>query len=334
MTKSRTSLLVALVVGACGGRQLPRHDRAAPAAEHRQSFHQTLGDSGIVADSTALTGRVVLDGKPVQEFAIVLTRDVGFVGVYEPPRVIRSSDGRFTLKPDEKGRDVVIVGRGFARHIILKSEIDELETPDLGDIAVSPGDTIYGTVRDEKGAPIANAHVALITAPSKFAEDATEDWGQLSVGNLATISDAHGNYSLEGVAANFRRGNHKPELLAWTADRASLPVRMPYGNANVDFSVAPIGAIEVATNGPPESFVTAKPVRDPHAALRPRHPGFAGTGTTMFDKVPAGDYVVMLITPRLATKIVQQRVTVMAGTTTSVTLSAAPASQPTAAPSP
>jgi hypothetical protein len=324
MTKSRTSLLVTVVLGACGGRQQARDDRPTASAERRQSFHQTLGGSGIIADSTALTGRVVLDGKPVPEFAIVLTRDVGFVGVYERPRVIRSNDGRFTLKPNEKGRDVVIVGRGFARHIILNSEITELKTPDFGDIAVSPGDTIRGTVSDEKGVPLANAHVALITTPSKFSEDATNDWVQLSVGNLATTTDARGNYSLEGVAANFRRGNNHPELTAWTSDRASLPVPMPYGNATVDFNVAPTGAIEVTTNGPPESFVTAEPVRDPQTTLRPRRPGFAGTGTTMFDKVPVGDYVVMLITPRLATKIVQQRVSVTAGSTTAVTLSAAP----------
>jgi hypothetical protein len=333
MTTSRMWLLVlALVVGACGGSQAPRDDRGNPRAQ--PSFHQTLGDSGIITDSTALTGRVVLDGKPVREFAIVLTRDAGFVGVYERPRVVRSNDGRFTLQADEKGRDVVIVGRGFSRHIILRSEIDELKMPDLGDIAVSRGDTIQGTVRDEKGIPLANAHVALITTPIKFSEDATNDWVQLSVGNLATVTDAHGSYLLEGVAANFRRGSNHPELSAWTVDRAALPVGMPYGNATVDFSVAPTGAIEVATNGPAESFVTAEPVRDPRTALRPRRPGFAGTGTTIFDKVPAGEYVVMLITPRLATKIVQQRVTVTAGSTTSLTLSAASASQPTTAPSP
>ncbi len=288
----------------------------------------------MITDSTALTGRIVLDGKPVPEFAIVLTRDAGFVGLYERPRVIRSKDGRFTLRPEDKGRDIVIVGREFARHIILQSEIDALKTPELGAIAVSPGDTIQGTVRDERGVPLANAHVALITTPSRFTEDATDDWVQLSVGNLATTTDAHGNYVLEGVDANFRRGISHPELSAWTADRASLPVRMPYGSATVDFNVAPTGAIEVVTDGPPDSFVTVEPVHDPKTSLRPRRPGFAGTGTTMFDKVPAGEYVVMLITRSVAAKIVQQRVTVTAGSTTSVTLSAAPASPPATAPSP
>jgi hypothetical protein len=288
----------------------------------------------MIIDSTALTGRIVLEGKPVPEFAIVLTRDAGFVGFYERPRVIRSKDGRFTLKPDDKGRDVVIVGRAFARHIILQSEIDALETSDLGTIAVSPGDTIQGTVRDERGVPLANAHVALITAPTRFSEDATDEWDQLSVGNLVTTTDAHGSYVLEAVAANFRRSNNHPELSAWTADRASLPVQMPYGSATVDFNVAPTGAIEVATVGQPDSFVRAEPVRDPKTSLRPRRPGFAGRGTTMFDKVPAGEYVVMLITRSVATNIVQQRVTVTAGSTTSVTLSAAPASPPAAAPSP
>jgi hypothetical protein len=323
MTTLRMSLLgVALVLGACAGSQVARDDRAtARRTEQRQSFHQSLGDSGMIADSTALTGRIVLDGKPVREFAIVLTRDAGSVGVYERPRVIRSNDGRFTLRPEEKGRDVVIVGREFARHIVLRSEIEELKKPDLGDIAVSPGNTIRGTVRDEKGVPLANAHIALITTPTKFAEDATDDWVQLSVGNLATTTDARGNYVLEGVAANLRRGSNHPELTAWTSDRASLPVPMPYGNAAVDFNVAPTGAIEVTTNGPPESIVMAEQVSNPHTALRARRPS-VGTGTTMFDRVPAGDYVVSLITPRLATKVVQQRVTVTAGSTTSITLSA------------
>lgn len=291
-----------------------------------------MADSNVITDNSVITGRVLLDGQPVRQFVVTLTADAGFVGVYEPPRVVRSKDGRFKLPLMGKGaRDVIIAGRGFARHVILRGEIEERHTPNLGDIAVEQGDTIQGSVLDSTGAPVANARVALISTPTMFSEEPKDELRQLSIGNIVAITDDRGKYILEGVAPNVRRGGHAPEIRAWSSDQASLPVPMPYGNATLDLKVAPTGVIEVAANGPAESFIWVRPASDPKTLLRPRRTGFTGTGTTTFDQVPVGDYIVELVTVQrgVGLQVVgSQRITVTAGTTVSVTLTQPAKAQP------
>jgi hypothetical protein len=334
--KTQLLLFASLVAGACGGRPVETPQEPAPRArEPAKASGDTHGNSASVPDSSAISGRVLLDGEPVREFAIALTIDAGFVGVYEPPRVFRSRDGRFKVPLGAKGpRDVVIVGRGFARQIILRSEIEERKTTDLGDVVVSHGDTIQGVVRDEKGLPLPNARVAVLTTPTMLSEEPKDEMRQLTIGNVLVTSDGRGTYFLEGVASNLRRDLGRPEVRAWTSDRASLPVQMPYGNATIDFNVAPAGSIEVTATGPSGSFVSVQPAGDSKTFLQPRR-GDSGRGsTTTFDQVPAGEYDVSLLSPK-GQLIARQRISVAGGTVTAVTIGP-PSTQPSpsAKPSP
>lgn len=327
-------LFAALVAGACGGRPVATPEEPAPGVPApANAFRDTHGDSGSAADSSAISGRVLLDGKPVREFAITLTADAGFVGVYEPPRVITSKDGRFKVPLSGKGpRDIVIAGRGFARQIILRSEIEERNETDLGDVVVSRGDTIQGVVRDEKGLPLPNARVAVLTTPTMLSEEPKDEMRQLTIGNVLVTSDARGNYLLEGVASNLRRGLAYPEVRAWTSDRASLPVRMPYGNATIDFNVAPLGTIEITATGPSGSFVWVQPAGDSKTFLHPRRGDSGRGGTTTFEQVPAGEYDVSLVSPK-GQLIARQRISVAGGTVTAVTIGP-PSTQPSASAQP
>jgi hypothetical protein len=313
---TRAGLAIA-ALNACFGGQTATPSSAPNRTEVR--------DSGVIQDGNTISGRVLLDGKPVRVFGVTLTVDAGSARVYEPQRVVRSKDGRFNVSLSAQGpRDVVIVGRGFARHIISRSEIELRGNLDLGTVVVSRGNTIQGTVRDERGAPVADARVALISVLNQLSEEPKDELFQFSIGNMFAMTDQGGEYVLEGVAPVVGRGSGHPAIRAWSSDRASVPVKAPDGDATVDLKLAPVGTIEAIANGPAEGLVSeglvsALPVGGrPSDIFLPRS-RLTGAGTIVFERVPAGDYIVFLYSRDTKTSS-QHRVTVTAGLTASVTL--------------
>jgi hypothetical protein len=73
---------------------------------------------------------------------------------------------------------VLLVGRGFTRRQLVVKVADD-HVVDLGDTVVVRGHAVTGHVRDERGEPVANAHVVL--------------------GDQDGMTDAAGGFDLVGV---------------------------------------------------------------------------------------------------------------------------------------
>jgi hypothetical protein len=249
MRGSCVALFLSLI--ACGGRReanspMPPELMTATGAGSAAGPQAAAGDTFVV-------GRVLLDGQPVPYYGVTVARN--FTSFYQPPTPIRAADGRFRVavpKPDTW--DVVIAGPGFARTVLPGKAIGDGQTLDLGDISVGHGHTIRGAVRDDSGAPVANARVALVASPWPGASD---DLAELAHGNIAAITDARGNYRIAGTAA-IALDTGRRQITASTADqRWSLPAMVPDTDATVDFMVGPTGALDATVVGSVQASVFA-----------------------------------------------------------------------------
>ncbi len=97
----------------------------------------------LVKREKVFKGRVVSDGKPLKRFRI-------------DDHDGESADGRFEL-PLPSTEDRVIFAVESAGYEPLM--VDRPVSPDLGDLSLNPAPTLGGTVRDEGGAPVADAVV-------------------------------------------------------------------------------------------------------------------------------------------------------------------------------
>jgi hypothetical protein len=144
--------------------------------------------------TATLTGRVLRDGAPMSRFAIVRKGLVPYRWITDPA-MIHASDGRFTLAElRESPCTVHVLALGSAWAATETIELEPGATLDLGDIALSRGLRIAGTVRNAAGDPIAGAHVTIGT-PFRDHDplhDAVD-------GNFATTSDSDGAFVFEGV---------------------------------------------------------------------------------------------------------------------------------------
>jgi protocatechuate 3,4-dioxygenase beta subunit len=112
------------------------------------------------------------------------------------------SDGMFVLKvaagPDKETLFTVRADGGGVVPMALGGVWSSSETADLGEHVLLPASKLAGKVTDAKGAPVADAEVALVAAPDRFAEPELE--GALRVTKTAgdgtfQFDDAGGRYN-------------------------------------------------------------------------------------------------------------------------------------------
>ncbi len=286
---------VAALIG-CGSASPP--PLAAPAAERE----------------TAIIGRVLLDGSPVTYFGVALAMPLApdiLPGILEPiwgPYPLSTKDGRFRLPVAAGTLNLVIAGPGFARAAVSNQNVEAGKTRDLGDIAVSRGHTIHGTVRDGAGAPIAGARVDLGTRDTPLGDD---DLSQRTWGYLSDTTDHDGHYRIDGVTWAFG----PPCVGVAARDGAALPVEAPDADATIDLTVVPTGRIEVTVHSVARVAVFAK---------RGGPCGMMVIGTkeqaVRTSDLPPGDYDVFMAGPE-AGATMPQHVSIVAGTVTTVAVS-------------
>ena len=154
----------------------------------------------VLPDGASITGRVVLDGQPVDYFGVVVNEEPKTRGEPEPQR---SPDGRFTrndLRPGHMA--VVVVGPSFQRKVIDDVVVTAGQQIDLGDIAVTAGQSLHGRVADASGMPIAGAVV--VVQAGKHLENDISLQNQLD-GTRGTRSDATGHFEIRRPARRSRR---------------------------------------------------------------------------------------------------------------------------------
>jgi protocatechuate 3,4-dioxygenase beta subunit len=190
----------------------------------------------VVPDRATLVGRVLLDGVPVPYFGIVIAEDPD--DEYSRPKPVRDPDGRFIDKDPELGTfAVILIGPTFARHVIPKVRFSSGQVTDLGDIAVSKGETIRGRVTDERGAGIAGASVRL--AAGRAMSDAPLT--AIMRGARVVTTDASGNYEIPGAPPP----TEERTLEATHAERGSSGLQTLAAQQTVlDLVLAKAGAID------------------------------------------------------------------------------------------
>ena len=190
----------------------------------------------MVYETAGLTGRVLLDGKPVPYYGFAVADSP--TDIYSRPTSVRDEDGRFTMKDPQLGTfAVVIVGNGFARRVVENVHITSGQVTDLGDITVDHGESVRGRVVDERGAPVPGATVAVRSSHG------SSDPGLVGImrGEVTAQADDRGYYELSGL----------PEASDERQIEASHPTRgtsgprpLPAGTTTFELVIAATGAID------------------------------------------------------------------------------------------
>jgi hypothetical protein len=274
---------LSIALSGCGAKSGP-----TPASAPRTSAAsaETQPAKPLRTDLGSVTGRVLLDGKPVPYYGVNL--DPGCC----PGRAtsIRSADGRFTIQGRPGVWDIVIVGPSFGQFVARGRELVAGATLDLGDVAMTHGHTIVGHVTDVIGRPVGGASVTITTSLARAEDDDLTAWSR---GNFATTSDARGAFRFEEVHV-FDLAGHRPKIVAKEDDAVSPEVEVPTNDATIDLVVWPAGGIDGEVNGANRSGATVHA----HPLSGDRVGDYAEVGADgkfRFENQMPGDYDLQLL---------------------------------------
>jgi hypothetical protein len=292
-------------------RYLDLEDRTAQATAH-------TGDTDVHLVSPrpgALTGRVVMDGRPVDYFGMTLTDEATKRGELVP---IHDHDGRFTkTKLGQLAFSVSISGPGFEPKVIEHVRIKPGEQLDLGDIVVTSGRVVRGRVVDRSGTPIADAAVvarpdAAIDAQVTLANDRDRRPG--------ARTDEAGRFELAGLPENISGY----QIQASTAGALAAPRALTQDDLDrdielvLDVSGSIVGRL-VDETGQPSHGVRSVVLATMTAPVHEYVASVGEDATFSLEPLPAGEYLASF--PRInAAPIAVQ---VGAGAATSVALTVA-----------
>jgi hypothetical protein len=238
------------------------------------------------ADRGTVSGRVLLDGEPVHYFGVA---GHPFGGTLTRPIPFHTRDGRFLLTFEEGEWELIVVGPGFARKVVLGMLVTPGATIDLGEVRVFRGFTIQGRVTDDSGKGVDGATVSLVQGAASGDRDLL---AALAVGNLTTTTFVDGSYVLEGFAATDIASHAR--ISATTSDgRISLELDVANGNATIDLVVTERGELVIEVAGPhnKNTHVMARSVAVRSAIYFPR---LAPSGNYEISNLPMGDYDVFI----------------------------------------
>jgi len=263
----------------------------------------------VVLDAARVTGRVLLDGKPVSYFGYALTEDAD--NVYSRPTTVRDEAGRFVEKDAEPGTyALVIVGPAFARTAIANVRVVPGQTTDLGDIAVTRGQVLRGRVVDGSGAGVAGATVAL-------SRDAygNAPLARLMSGARSATTDARGAFEIPGLVP----GDGETTLEATHPVRGISAVTIVPPGGSAVLVLAPTGALEGQVQPPSRELYRA-------VARRIDQPGrytaeIDRSGAFRFAQLPPGEYELDVVGELVAG---QPHATIAPGATARVMIVLAP----------
>lgn len=252
-----------------------------------------------------ISGRVILDGRPVRLFSLVYKRP-GSVDF----RSIESADGSFSVEAPSDIRELYIAGTEFSRALLTinRSSGDII----LNDVVVTKGELIEGRVTDEHGQPVDGAEITILQYPERIFGVAGRAYG-----NYQTIAHADGSFRFSGV---FRAGSRDAVIyaLASTNEASSRYQFLKYSGP-VLLVVHPLGSLRGQITGLTDSVQYSAiliPLRPPE----PLRYGVVSTvvrdGKFSFSAIPAIDYKLLMF--RNSTLVHAQRITLPANTTSDV----------------
>jgi len=233
----------ALVLREGSHRLTARRAQDSPGTWPRLDVEGSAHDLRIVlGEAGSITGRVLLDGAPVSDYAIAIVppndRDLS------PPagRSLHTTNGRFTLDDLPVGSwRVAVAAPGSDVVLTDVKEIASNKAVDVGDIALTRGRRITGHVRDAAGAPIAGARVTLNNGMSPW-NTAMEQRFQ---GNAETVTDASGAFAFDGISRRLQyalsASAHHPQYRSGE--------QRNFDGDTIDFVLAASGGIDGIVDG-------------------------------------------------------------------------------------
>lgn len=248
----------------------------APAARVRS------GESDlriVLAHSSVITGRVLLDGKPLPYFGVSLA------GEKDAPHEtgVRDENGRFSFRVPPGTWQLKLLGPGTALKGMDHVSVEHGQLLDLGDIDMPRGQHIQGHVRDANGSPVPNALVKIGRGIElQRNEPQLKQWFK---GEYETTTDKAGAYAFEGIAAPSW-GRMRLICATHPTRGASLVQQLPQDDSTLDFALLASGTIEgTVESGGRHRFVDAVRAEEPSKAR------WTGTRNDFrFDDVPVGEY--------------------------------------------
>lgn len=270
-------------------------------ATHAEQEDERLGDGErvmagrrdvkiVLPTPATLTGRVMLEGAAVPYYGVLLTESPQFPFIGDP-RGVRSADGRFTLRNVQPGTwGLVVMGPGTDRKTLDTIKIAEGKVTDVGDIVLTRGLRIKGTVRDSSGAAIAGAAVTI--GRSSDEPTVLQKWFHAS---YQTTTDATGAFVFDGIVPSVAPKGRPSQIVAsHPSVGSSRPRPVPERDATVDLVLVPTGGIDGTVEG-----VTgrASPVfaRGTTNRVDAGSAEVDATGAFHFDALPPGDYTLSMI---------------------------------------
>ena len=204
--------------------ELPDQEATPASSTERQG-----DDVPSAAPPTAtLTGRVVRNGAPVSQFAIVRKGLAGYRWITQPA-IIHSPDGRFTLTGlRESSCTVHALALGSAWASTATIALEPGATLDIGDIELPPGFRVAGTVCNVAGDPVEGARIVVAGGPGH--DDPFMDAVQ---GNFATVSRSDGTFLLDGIHLRARTSDCPPRI-PLMAHRLSIRLAVPMKRSDLN----------------------------------------------------------------------------------------------------
>jgi protocatechuate 3,4-dioxygenase beta subunit len=260
----------------------------------------------VVPDPAGITGRVLLDGKPVTYYGVAIDEDAN--ASYSRPVPVRDPAGRFTQRDVAPGTfAVIIIGPGFARRVVEGVHVASGGMTDVGDISVTRGDSVRGRVVDARGAGIAGATVRIT---SRYSIGATGLRAILG-GDFSATSDAGGYYEVGGQQASD--DDRRIEATHPTSGTSGIRV-LAAGQLELELELTASGSIDGTVVRPRSGVGSATATRvddgDVHYDAE-----ITAAGSFRFPQLPAGDYDVRVVSSNAQPPV---RATVTAGARTVV----------------
>jgi hypothetical protein len=224
----------------------PIKTRPAPAKAKDRAFTFLSLPEG----TAGVTGRIVVDGKPVTSYALALGRNPQ-LGVMDDTLLVTDVDGRFRVPDVAAGNYHLFVGaHGFMRTTTEVSLSDDHVT-DLGDVPLVRGVRVTGRVVDGDGQPLASADVRVAGGPMAGSvlsgrhfdalHDPTADSEALH-GRQRVTTQPDGRYELYSPVPAI--DGAPLYLTAGTAGDDSPRTTIPSRDATLDLAVGAYGDLE------------------------------------------------------------------------------------------
>jgi protocatechuate 3,4-dioxygenase beta subunit len=236
----------------------------------------------VIPQPIAITGRVVLDGKPLTSYGVVISTDPD--PRYSDPTPVRDPNGRFARTDIGPGTwAVTIVGRDIAKKTITDVKLTASRI-DLGDITVERGRVISGRVVDDRGRPIGDARVEV--AAGTFGDDETLE--RLLRGEVFGRSAADGTFRLAGVPGGTLelRASHPTHGTA-------VPHAIAAGESSATLVLFSTGVLD-GTIASYSDLANEVVIRDAATGIDIAKSDLDRAGTFHFGRLPAGERIVVL----------------------------------------